>query len=90
MFTQGCLRINEYYRNLFCVYYPFLLQYSHGAGFETLGLRRGISIASSGVYSMSSRGSSLEQSSFETDCGSFDFSEMKQSQNLPVEDKDVN
>ena len=74
-----------------CTTYLFALQYSHGAGFEALALQRGISIASSGIYSMSSRGSSLEQSSFEADCGSSDFSEMKQSQNLPVEeDKDIN
>ena len=72
------------------MYYLFTLQYSHGVGFESLGLQRAISVASSGIYSMSSCGSSLEQSSFEADCGSADFSEMKQSLNLPVEDEDIN
>ena len=72
------------------MYYLFALQYSHGVGFEGLGLQRGISVASSGIYSMSSCGSSLEQSSFEADCSSADFSEMKQSLNLPVEDEDIN
>ena len=64
------------------------MQYSHGAGFETFALRRDISIASSGF---SSCGSSLEQSSFEADYDITDYGEMKQLQNLQVEeDKDIN